>query len=270
VTWVRIDDGYADHPKIVGLTPQARDLFIWGLCFCARQLTDGFIAHGAVRGCVLVTTRGGREKACAALVRADLWVEVEGGWQVHDFLDYNRNRAQVLKERNRNAARIARWRERKNKPRNASRNAVTGKGGNGVPDPTPPQEGEGSGDAASLEEASPPLPQLDYRLFKENGRPCYSCERHWPDEVSEDWSSNGEIPEQRADPFAVTERDGRYWCERCYWHLYTGFVDTGTKLCLECGRPDLAGDGSSGFCEACLSRTSTDRPAEFAGEEPPA
>lgn len=95
MTWVKLDDGFADHPKVVRAGPMAAMLYIRGLCYCARHLTDGFIPEGAVAG-LMVGLGPGVEKI---LVQVKLWERVEGGWQVHHFLDYNPSRAQVLADR---------------------------------------------------------------------------------------------------------------------------------------------------------------------------
>ena len=41
--WVRIDDGYADHPKMAAVGPLGQALWLAGLAYCNRYLTDGFI-----------------------------------------------------------------------------------------------------------------------------------------------------------------------------------------------------------------------------------
>ena len=124
-------------------------MFIWGLCYCGRQLTDGFIAHGVVHGCVLVATRGGREKACAALVLAGLWVEVEGGWRIHDYLAYNPDRASVLENRQRAAERKRRSRAKQK----SKRHGVT-KPGRVTPVTAHPTPSPKKGEAAPLGRAA--------------------------------------------------------------------------------------------------------------------
>jgi hypothetical protein len=49
MTWVKIDDGFADHPKVIEAGPMASWLFLCGLTYCSRQLTDGFIPAGQLR-----------------------------------------------------------------------------------------------------------------------------------------------------------------------------------------------------------------------------
>lgn len=110
MSWFKIDDGFADHPKVVGL--QDHDgwkgaLALWTLAgsWCSRQLTDGHVPAGIVRrlGC-------SREDA-ALLVEAGLWLEVEGGYQYHDWGDYNPTRASVEERREKGREKLRRWRE---------------------------------------------------------------------------------------------------------------------------------------------------------------
>jgi hypothetical protein len=49
MTWIKLDDQIADHPKIVKAGPLASWLYICGLTYCARFLTDGFIPQEQVR-----------------------------------------------------------------------------------------------------------------------------------------------------------------------------------------------------------------------------
>lgn len=102
--WVRLDDGFDDHPKILDLSDQAYRLHVGALCFCARTLTDGFVSEGALRRLV----NGGH---VSELVDAGLWEAGDGGWWIHDFLDYNQSAEQVLEEREKARERQRRARE---------------------------------------------------------------------------------------------------------------------------------------------------------------
>lgn len=46
--WVRIEDTVPDHPKFLRAGPIAAWLWLCGLCYCQRQLTDGFIPKEAL------------------------------------------------------------------------------------------------------------------------------------------------------------------------------------------------------------------------------
>lgn len=93
MTWVKLDDGFADHPKVVGLSPGAFRLYVTALCYSARHNTDGRVAKT-----VLAALRGSRRDA-RALERASLWEPVPGGWLIHDYLEYNRSASDVANAR---------------------------------------------------------------------------------------------------------------------------------------------------------------------------
>lgn len=98
MTWVRIDDTFPDHPKVVGLTDSAFRTYVAGLCYAARYLTDGAIPSSALRSI-------GPRKAAAELERAGIWQRTDHGYAIRDYLDYNPSRAEV--EANREKRRAA-------------------------------------------------------------------------------------------------------------------------------------------------------------------
>src|SRR6266702_3713986 len=88
MSWLRIDDHFADHPKLLRAGPIAGWLHLAGLCYSARHLTDGFLPIEAV----------------GTLVRVGLWEEWRDedtflGYRIHDYLKYNPSRAEVEGER---------------------------------------------------------------------------------------------------------------------------------------------------------------------------
>lgn len=132
--WVRIDDQLSDHPKIVAAGPDAAWLFITGLCYASRYLTDGFIPEAQVRRLSDIKNPGAAAKK---LVSNGLWDAVEGGYMIHDYLEYNSPADKIKEQRQRNAERQARWRDKRsgddvtNGGSNASRNGVTNEATNG-------------------------------------------------------------------------------------------------------------------------------------------
>lgn len=140
--WARLDDGYLTHPKVLAADQSAVMLHLASISYCSRELTDGFIASGALP---LVAVLGKIVEPGAAveqLVTLRLWDVAEGGWWVHDYLDYNPSREQVMARREANARRQGRFRaERTSQKRNAVTNTVSNGPGNGrvtpAPDPVP-------------------------------------------------------------------------------------------------------------------------------------
>ena len=95
--WVRIDDQMPHHPKVVRVGPLGFAMQIAGLCYCNRFLTDGFIPHAAIPTFLDFTELdehafNGRGGVCwmavAKLLEMGVWEETEGGYQIHDYLDY--------------------------------------------------------------------------------------------------------------------------------------------------------------------------------------
>lgn len=87
MTWLRLDAGFPDHPKVVGLNDPAFRLEVSAICYARSQLTDGHIPRA------WVPSRLARHTG--ALVDARLWVPTDGGWELHDYLDWQQSRAEV-------------------------------------------------------------------------------------------------------------------------------------------------------------------------------
>jgi hypothetical protein len=86
MTWVKLDDGFTEHPKVIGLPSDAARWFhVRALCYAARYRTDGVITAAILRGL------GGKPATAEALVAAGLWDELDvvDAWQIHDFAEYN-------------------------------------------------------------------------------------------------------------------------------------------------------------------------------------
>lgn len=145
--WVRIDEEFVQHPKVVQVGPLGVALQVAALCYCNHNLTDGFLPSGAVR--MLLDFSGLSEDVgeqdeewlvvhafliADRLVEAGMWERVEGGYRIHDFGVYQPSRAQVLAEREKTRYRVAKHRASK---RNAVGNAVTNGVSNGPVTPSP-------------------------------------------------------------------------------------------------------------------------------------
>lgn len=86
MTWARVDDAWWCHPKVLGLDLDARGLWISALSWSCQQQTD-HIPDAIVRMC------GDDGSAAKKLVRAGLWEENGTGWVIHDWDDYQSERA---------------------------------------------------------------------------------------------------------------------------------------------------------------------------------
>jgi len=110
MTWIKIDDGFPNHPKIIGLTDRAFRLHIQGLCYCGTYLTDGFIPYAAVNGMLAEPEM----KPTDELEEATLWVRVDGGFEIHDYLEHQTSKRSVDEKRDQVRNRVTRYREKSN------------------------------------------------------------------------------------------------------------------------------------------------------------
>lgn len=97
MTWFRIDDQLADHPKVMALEDRLAALGLWTMCgtYASKHLTDGFVPHP-----VAVMYGGPKwSKLIPDLVRVGLFESVPNGYLLHDYLDYNPSREKISTER---------------------------------------------------------------------------------------------------------------------------------------------------------------------------
>ena len=94
MTWLRLDDGFSEHRKVIDLSDAAFRLHVSALCFCARNLTDGFLSEAASHRCYPKP-----KAAIAELLQAKLWTRTSSGYTIHDYLTYNPTRERVAAER---------------------------------------------------------------------------------------------------------------------------------------------------------------------------
>ena len=137
MSWLKIDDGFAEHPKVSELTDRAFRLHMAALCFCARNLTDGILTARSVKVVCALTSAAPRH--IAELRDAGLWVGRGDGWVVKDYLDYNPDAESVkaLREQRREAGRLGATRRWHSKSDSTSHSKQDGKPG--MPRPVPSQ-----------------------------------------------------------------------------------------------------------------------------------
>ncbi len=111
--WFKVDDALAMHVKSFTAGNKALGLWVRAGSWSMDQLTDGHIPQG------VVSALGGEWDDTAALVNAGLWHQVEGGFQFHDWAEYQPTRESILAEREAAAERMRRVRA--NKQANDSR-----------------------------------------------------------------------------------------------------------------------------------------------------
>jgi hypothetical protein len=102
-TYVRVHDGLPDHPKIAEVGGMAAWLYVSGLCYASRHLTDGIIP---IRLVARLTDLPDAEALASRLLEANLWHRAQHDckdcpqgigavYVVHDYMDHQRSAAEV-------------------------------------------------------------------------------------------------------------------------------------------------------------------------------
>ncbi len=174
--WIKLDDQFSDHPKIIEAGPLAAWLYVCGLTYAARYLTDGYIPAGQVRKLADVDNAS---ELAAKLVEVGLWESIDGGYLIHDYLEYNPNREDVMATREARAEAGARGGRRKaaasktpsksasKTPANCQANAIAKSKQKSTPSPSPsPSSAQFDSDREGEEESrvstpakAPPIPE---------------------------------------------------------------------------------------------------------------
>lgn len=87
MSWLKIDDGFTDNGKIEALSDRAFRLHVTGLCWCARNLTDGWITARSAKA--LLALCSAAKKHLDELVDRELWLPTGDGYSIKDYLEYN-------------------------------------------------------------------------------------------------------------------------------------------------------------------------------------
>ncbi len=108
--WIKLDDQWMDHPKIIRAGRDARDIWLASLTWCARHLTDGHFPAELLPS--LAVTAGVDVANCqtfaSLLVDVCLWESTETGYHIHDYNDYNptKEQAEATKKARTEAGRV--------------------------------------------------------------------------------------------------------------------------------------------------------------------
>lgn len=92
--WVKIEANMVDHPKMITISGEAKWSFVEMLLYCQAQLTNGFIDER-------VAHRKWSDNAINELTTNDATnptlYKVDGGYQIHDYCEYQRSSEEVVR-----------------------------------------------------------------------------------------------------------------------------------------------------------------------------
>lgn len=96
MNWVKIDNQFPDHHKVLEAGALAAWLHVCALCYCSRTLSDGVVPKRIVPRLAEVPKP---MKLAETLVAVGLWKEQGNAFVIHDYLSYQRSREQINDER---------------------------------------------------------------------------------------------------------------------------------------------------------------------------
>ena len=105
--WFKVDDKLWGSPKWLALNSGPRALWVSAGAWSGDQLTDGFVPS------YVLPVLGGSRKDAGSLVAVGLWENAEGGFNFHDWADYQVSRDAVMTKRDAESQRKADWRAKK-------------------------------------------------------------------------------------------------------------------------------------------------------------
>lgn len=109
MSYAGIDCSFPFHPKIRALSDAEYRVHSTAIIYANEHLTDGVIERDVVD-----MFKGYKAKVVESLVARGLWHYHDDGWTIHDYLDWNKSRDEVLatkasKSRSGKAGASARW-----------------------------------------------------------------------------------------------------------------------------------------------------------------
>lgn len=99
MSWVKLDDQFPYHHKIISAGLDGRALYITALCYVANQLTDGFVPQTVIPVLGALAGIEDAKQTASKLLDICLWDACDNGYMIHDYLDYNPTREEVIKTR---------------------------------------------------------------------------------------------------------------------------------------------------------------------------
>ncbi|WP_418346127.1 hypothetical protein [Rhodococcus pyridinivorans] len=259
--WFKVDDGFYDHPKVVGLDINAIGLWALAGSYCARHLTDGVITDKQIRAI------GGTRKQAEKLVSAGLWSadDAPGSnrrYFFNDWRDFQPSRDEVLADRERARERMAAARAKKRKTsengemfgRTTSERSAEVRVDHSAerspypvptrPDPSRPSSSgylDGVSHVSDAREIEPPSSKCPRHINEPNPPACRACGE--ARQARSDWEARKarESSRARSEAARVAAQDRRAAIDACSLCDGDGYI--GTDLCTHAqassSRPSL-------------------------------
>ena len=108
--WIKLDDNFLENRKIDTLSSDAKLLYLWGLLYSSRQMTDGFIPAKRVDSIE-------QRPLVQEIVAVGIWkFTQEHGfdeYEIHDYLKHQSSKAKIEEVREKNREKLSIYRAAK-------------------------------------------------------------------------------------------------------------------------------------------------------------
>lgn len=164
--WVKIDDEFSEHPKMVEVGPLGMALQMAALCYCNHHLTDGYVPGSVAKRLIdlegMPLTFG---QIAKKLIDVGVWTADGDGYRIHDYLEFQPSKDQVVADREQKRTAGAKGGQASAQARASARGKAVGQAGASagaqaspqakskpvpVPDPVPTPDPRPEGDNPSL------------------------------------------------------------------------------------------------------------------------
>lgn len=97
MSWIKLDDQWMDHPKIIRAGRDARDMWLASITWCAKHLTDGIFPAELLPALAVMAgiDVANCQELARVLLEVCLWESHDGSFRIHDYLEYNPSKEQV-------------------------------------------------------------------------------------------------------------------------------------------------------------------------------
>lgn len=113
--WFYVDDGFSDSKPVMNLPDRYRlaacGLWVLGGSWSAKEETDGFVPDSRMRQLLAGQHRRGPIVRALTDSSAALCEEVDGGFLLKNWNDWQQSHAELVEKRRKNASKVQKWRE---------------------------------------------------------------------------------------------------------------------------------------------------------------
>ncbi len=197
MAYVKIDDGFHDHPRVVDVPLAAIGLWTLALSWSRKHLTDGHVPRTVV---ARLSSDRAVKRSTRCLVDAGLWQTTDTGYVFRDYLQHNDSKEVITEAKRRD-------RERKQRAKNAKFRAESERNPTGIRLPTQPNPTQPNPDPP----CSPPAGDTTKPKKKKPDAGQRLAENWEPPENVYIWASEKyRLAKRDVDKYVEPFRE--YWC----------------------------------------------------------